>query len=216
MNENRELTGKQIQLGQLETEPFKYTIVENCLDLNLYQELYQTFPYIRPSVLSNRPTVKGSSELKGLWKEFADYHTSRDFFLKVAELFDIKERGQVGLRNSQRPIEMECQCIINSPVMIPSSVKLPHRDNPETRWAGILYFCDPDDFAGGDLLFYDCDPHFYKKRYTDNHGEPFKVIKYEPNKFVSWENSLNAIHGVTVRQKTSRLRKYVNFTIDIR
>ena len=150
------------------------------------------------------------------WKAFMGYHCTSLFFKEVDRLFDLNLEGSIGVRKRDgTDIQLDCQVSINTPVTEESQVCIAHRDNPETKWAGILYMKEKDDDAGGDLLIYDCpEPEWFDKRRVKNHGEPVKVVEYAPNTLFCFKNTENSIHACSARKVTSRTRKLVNFVID--
>lgn len=210
--------------GEVITRPFRHTIIEDFLDQSLYEELYRTFPKITIPSRNNIQTslaakyILKDTKIAGVWKELVSYFTSMEWYWKVVKKFNLDIAHYGGIRGiDHRGAVLECQCLINSPVVEKSSVKKAHVDSMRTKWAGLLYFKDPEDNFGGDLLLYDVKyPEFISKgRFCTNPGEPFNKVEYKANHFIGYENNRHSIHGVSERNPTSILRKYVNFTIDM-
>ena len=204
--------------------PFKYAVVENALDSDLYQELFRHFPRVNIPKGNNRATLRRGKailedrETHPAWKKFIEDHTGSDFYHQAQALFGLTYQGSIGRRKQHHSdIQLECQCATTSPVESPCSTKGPHTDNRKTKWAGILYFRDPRDNAGGDLQFFNVPkPKFNQKNGCINADEVLFTVPYGANIFVAWENNSHAVHGVTPRQRTSLPRRYCNFTIDTR
>ncbi len=81
----------------------------------------------------------------------------------------------------------------------------------------MLYMPVPGDEAGGDLNLYDCPVPEYQKRtrYTTNHGNPVKTIRYQPNQVSAYASAPPSIHGVTERKPTDVLRRYISVSITV-
>jgi hypothetical protein len=80
------------------TDPYPHVIVENALPWDLYEELEKTFP--EKQLLNTIPFDNGvcyrmKSDVlvnpnfqPDIWREFAEYHTSPEWFMEVYELFE--------------------------------------------------------------------------------------------------------------------------------
>ena len=119
-------------------------------------------------------------------------------------------------------LALDCQIGINSPVTIEgTSVIGPHLDNPTELFAGLFYVRHPEDHAvGGDLVAYAWKHAerrvFYKKRYIDaSLVEARETIPYGPNRFFWFLNSADAVHGVTIRQRSQAPRRLVNIIAEV-
>ena len=207
-----------LEKASLELAPFPHCIILNAI--NNYDDLVKSRPPV-PGVGNNKrfdipARVLLDMDIDPFLRAFIEYHTSKAFYQEVDDLFELGLKGNVGVRGRDKtPIQMDCQISINTPVSEPSQVCIAHIDNPITKWAGLLYMKDPDDTAGGDLELYDCpEPEFFGKRRVANPGKPAKVVKYEANTFIGFKNQRTAVHAPTVRAKTEKTRKFINFVID--
>lgn len=131
----------------------------------------------------------------------------------------------------------DCQIGINTPCESESFVRGPHIDNLNEVYAGLFYLKHKDDKTeGGDLEIYDLKEkyknlnEFQKKiKFLKNEtifldGRNYRrknefdskylnivdKVKYEKNTFVLFLNQINAIHGVSKRQKGNKSRRLVN------
>jgi len=114
-------------------------------------------------------------------------------------------------------LALDCQVGINSPVTVEgTSVIGPHLDNPTELYGGLFYLRHPEDVAvGGDLVVYEWKDRqkrgFVEKRYIDpSHVIERGSIPYGPNRFVWFLNTMEAVHGVTVRQRSLLPRRLCN------
>ena len=110
---------------------------------------------------------------------------------------------------------------MNTPVKEPTRVRGLHIDNCNKLFVGLFYMRkDGDDSEGGDLEIYKV-----KDQYKDLYGTYYRVdkidpkivkkidtVKYNKNVFILFINSRQAIHAVSVRQKTDHIRRLINFT----
>lgn len=205
---------------QVETHPFPHVVIQNALPFWLYDHLVKVRPKVEGSGSNKRFDMRAAhalnQNLDPLLAKFIEYHCSERFYQEVDSLFRLGLSGKVGMRyRDKTPIRLDCQISINTPVEEESRVCEAHVDNPETRWAGLLYMPDANDTAGGDLELFDCpNPEFYGKRRVKNPGEPVKVVQYAPNTFVCFKNSTTAVHRTTPRKPTPITRKFMNFVID--
>lgn len=181
----------------------------------------------------------------GLWREFTEYHTSQEFLDEVlSKLGDViasthpklisrmqkkspngKPRAGVRYFSDSREeceLALDCQIGINSPVKEkPTSVRAAHLDNPVEIYAGLFYLREPGDHSeGGDLEIYAWkNPN--RKRIGPRRLIPQEnvVVKdsvaYGPNTFALFINSIESIHGVTVRGVTQYPRRLVNIIAEV-
>ncbi len=176
----------------------------------------------------------------GAWRDFVYYHTSQEFLDEVLDklgesiratypaLMAAMERKAPGgkpragvRRHSDRAGECElaldCQIGINSPVTTQgTSVIGPHLDNPTELYGGLFYLRHPEDVASdGDLIVYEWMDRpkrsFVEKRYIDPfHAIERGTVPYGPNRFAWFLNTVEAVHGVTVRQRSPLPRRLCN------
>jgi len=184
-------------------------------------------------------TAMHDSGLSPLWRETIETHVSQVFLEQLVQVFgesvlatypDFEERfGHLdSLRAGMRfrdsfddaDVLIEAQPSANPPVTAePTSVRAGHLDNPNKLFVGLFYLRHPDDDStGGDLELYRYGPGrpvFDDHEIADRHIEPVKTIPYEKNVLVMFMNSPQALHGVTVRQKTRHPRLFLNLNAEV-
>ena len=84
----------------VEMQPFPHLCIDNALPENVYNELVQSFPediVCSTPVLDNGITYRYKSNpalventTPNIWKEFFKYHTSKEFFDYVTDIFEAK------------------------------------------------------------------------------------------------------------------------------
>lgn len=233
--------------AEIAVEPFAHLVRTNALPTSLYHELAAGFPDLATilgsrsagSNVAVRMTVKqvlNDSTLPAIWREFFSYHTSADYWRDVVRVFGAHFRRefpgleqQVGRayedwrvmpRGYDGPAEvrLDCQFVMNTPVLKPSSVKTPHIDLCDKIFSALLYFRDPNDGSkGGDLDLYGWrrKPRFVKHRTLGGDVEHAKTVQYAPNTYVCFVNSERAVHGVSPRDVTPIPRRYINFIAEL-
>lgn len=174
------------------------------------------------------------SSVDTLWSSFIRAQAGSLFLSKLATIFmedlnrlypqkfnSVTEENnlRVGTRYldtlDDKDILLDAHISINSPVTDkPDSVRSGHVDDPRKLYSGLFYMRrDDDDSKGGDLELYQ-----YKKKKFKMHGQGVddkylkivKTIPYEKNVLVLFLNSIESLHGVTIREKTSHSRYFVN------
>lgn len=188
--------------------------------------------------------VKTNERLPQLWRDFIDYHVSQDFFDEIAALFgdDIRKlypqhfpdadslKLKAGTRGSdnytRHSILMDAMISGNTPVTNASSVRTSHIDNGDKLFSGLFYM-KPDgyDAVGGDLTISRFRPEYatleskavlFRDAYVeDRYLECVDTVKYDQNLVVLFINSIESVHGVTVRQPTNKSRLFVNLVGEI-
>jgi len=176
----------------------------------------------------------------GAWRDFVYYHTSQEFLDEVLDklgdsihasyptLMAAMERKapggkpRAGVRRhsdtaGECELALDCQVGMNSPITAEAtSVIGPHLDNPKELYGGLFYLRHPEDVAaGGDLVVYEWKDRpkrsFVEKRYIDpSHVIERGTIPYGPNRFVWFLNTVEAVHGVTMRQPSPLPRRLCN------
>lgn len=175
--------------------------------------------------------IKAQNLPRGFFEHVAQKHTSRAFLQDTLRLFgpDIPAAAkqyplECGLRGSDAPFQMDVQAAINTPVTRKSSVRGPHVDDPKELISGLWYFPVEGDDAGGDLEIYRWKKGrkfigrkgMVKKAEADPKAvELVCTIPYEPNTMVWFLNSPDSVHGVSPRGKTDKLRRYINFLVEV-
>jgi hypothetical protein len=97
---------------------------------------------------------------------------------------------------------------INTPVTAPSSVRGAHVDSWHKLFVGLFYLRRPDDEStGGDLILYRRKPGRRRDRWAASIDfddvEAVVTVPYEPNSYVLFLNTEDAIHGVSPRSVSS-------------
>lgn len=171
-------------------------------------------------------------EFSAEWREFFRYHTSQDFWADIVRVFgeqirkahpNLEQRAGKKLkdwvakvRGADGPADiiLDAQFVVNTPVTRMSSVRPAHVDDEDEIWAGLLYMRpDGDTSQGGNLDIY----KFKGKPAFGGHYAPLSnvtvenSVAYAANRFASFVNSPDSIHGVTPRPPTSAYRRYINF-----
>ena len=160
----------------VQTDPYPHVVIEDALPWDLYENLEAEFP--EKTLLATDPFDNGICyRLKadkllsltfesGLWRDFAEYHTSAEWFNEVNELFKPympgvlhktfteDDLGARGWADENKNIWTDCQAVIHKPIE-EKSTRTPHIDNPMEMWAGLLYMPYPDDQStGGEFQIY--------------------------------------------------------------
>lgn len=178
------------------------------------------------------------------WRELIDYHVSRAFYDEFLDLFaddivklfpavfpdeGILRALRPGLREAdsfdQADILLDAQICGNTPTTQTCSVKPNHIDSHRKLFTGLLYLRpDNDDSVGGDLEVrrfrqqYSSKgrAHCYDGVYVDSsYTEVVDTVRYEKNVLVMFINSLESLHGVTVRQPTRHPRLFMNLVGEV-
>ena len=224
----------------VQTDPYPHVIIEDALPWDLYENLEAEFP--EKTLLATDPFDNGICyRLKadkllsltfesGLWRDFAEYHTSAEWFNEVNELFKPympgvlhktfteDDLGARGWADENKNIWTDCQAVIHKPIE-EKSTRTPHIDNPMEMWAGLLYMPCPDDQStGGEFQIYSTQSSVQKvdkkagrQIYDSDLGTVIKTIPYKRNTFVMFaNNSPNTVHGVSLRQNATLNRRSVN------
>ena len=224
----------------VQTDPYPHVVIEDALPWDLYENLEAEFP--EKTLLATDPFDNGICyRLKadkllsltfesGLWRDFAEYHTSAEWFNEVNELFKPympgvlhktfteDDLGARGWADENKNIWTDCQAVIHKPIE-EKSTRTPHIDNPMEMWAGLLYMPYPDDQStGGEFQIYSTQSSVQKvdkkagrQIYDSDLGTVIKTIPYKRNTFVMFaNNSPNTVHGVSLRQNATLNRRSVN------
>jgi hypothetical protein len=194
--------------------------------------------------LSAAEVYNGKDIELGPWRDFVYYHTSQEFYDEFMDKFseaihsiypDLQSRLQdkapngsprAGIRrHGDKPYQCEmaldCQIGMNSPATKSgTSVKGPHLDNPIELFASLFYLKHEKDKAkGGDLVLYHWNegekPAFYEKRFIKPELiTAFATVPYGPNRYAILFNTLQAVHGVTAREKSIYPRRLCNIIME--
>jgi hypothetical protein len=181
------------------------------------------------------------AQITPLWKEFLALHTSSTFLQEFLHIFkepilqmypDFEKKYgsfktvRAGLRKvdtfETADVLLDALISINTPVVTkPTAVRRAHIDLPDKLFAGLFYMREPQDIStGGDLEIYkfkNGKPYGFRKcESAARYVEYVKTIKYERNLFVLFINSINSLHGVTVRSLTNCPRYFVNLVGEVK
>jgi hypothetical protein len=189
--------------------------------------------------------VRRNLLLPRLWRDFIAYHSSQAFFDEVAAVFrdhilathpsrfrnaEALSRMRAGRRRVERfgsrDILLDALISGNTPVTAASSVRTTHIDAGPKLFSGLFYMRRPeDDSLGGDLEICRFKPDFadsaakaacFDGPYVDNrHVEVVKTVTYAANTVILFINSLESLHGVSVRQPTPHPRLFVNLVGEV-
>ena len=150
----------------LSIEPYPHIVIENALPEDVYNQLEKEWP--TQQLLSTEPfdngicyRLKSDQMLKegvvsDAWKQFAEYHTSANFYDEVKNIFgdfmpNIAEVDKTisprGWDKGGDKIGSDCQTVMHKPVDFSS--RTPHIDNPREIYAGLLYMPYEDDKSTG-------------------------------------------------------------------
>tara|TARA_X000000950_G_C13919230_1_gene662507 strand:+ start:4752 stop:5537 length:786 start_codon:yes stop_codon:yes gene_type:complete len=218
-------------------EPFPHIIIEDALDLSFYEELSSNFPIdffyknsspsennIRKDLLHKDLILR--DDIDKLWVDFVNYHSSNVFFREIINIFknEIIQYYPSKFSNINEILDTESKnqlsTCVNTQVLEYSSVRGAHLDNMNKLFTGLFYLKHKDDFStGGDLELFSWKKNISvnKKRLSINDIKMEdinfeKTIKYKPNTFLIFLNSLNSLHGVTPRSVTKSFRRMCVFT----
>ncbi len=227
---------KNLKREDIKRDPFTYLKIQNCLDEKIYNELDKTFINYKHfnykeddnNICYRISSLEFKKKKTNLWNEFIEYHTSKEFFKKISDIFD-KDISNFNLKNSdsigkrfdifyrsklfRKSINLDCQLVINTPVKRTSEVVEPHLDSLREIYAGLLYMKNKDDFfSGGDLIIYS---YINKKLYGKSRAKKEDIIikdkiEYKANQLAFFINSPLALHGVSSRDPNHNFRKYIN------
>lgn len=189
--------------------------------------------------------IRRNSAIPKLWRDFIAYHTSQAFYDEIAALFaeaicesypdrfpdetSVKAL-RAGLREydtfGRADILMDAMFSGNTPVRNATSVRTTHVDRGDKLFSGLFYM-RPDDYdaVGGDLTISRFRTHADDRRarlalfdgpYVDDvHVEHVRTVRYDRNLLVLFINSLDAVHGVTVREPSDQTRLFINLVGEI-
>lgn len=193
---------------------------------------------VRLSLQANT-VLNHKNQLHQVWIDFIKYHTSKEFLDEIINLFgpyisqyypslekNIGDLNQIypGIRFAQKtfpkPLEMDCQLAVNTPLRSKSSVIEAHTDGIKELYAGLLYMRHENDMAkGGELIVHQWKNN--KKRYTYDYMvdqtlvEEVNRVKYEENTLVFFINTMDFVHSVSPREPSKLSRRFVNFLGEI-
>ncbi len=230
-------------------KPFPHIEIDNALNNDIYKKLEDEYKIIVSYLKKNhkfennirlqvnsKKILEDSFFKKTIWYDFVKFHTSKEFFNQIVDIFerDIgfnystinidKSKEILGIRsnelkNNKSNFVIDCQPGINTPVKQKSSVRGPHVDNPVELIGGLFYLKNDNDPAiGGDLNLFESSKKIYFKGKAEVDNEKdlnlVKTIKYTKNKCVFFLNTLKTLHSVTPRSEGIYTRNLINFVIE--
>lgn len=163
------------------------------------------------------------------WREFIDFHSSAAFYQQLTTVFaeelagshpSLMAKNLSAARRGQlrgEGISLDALTAINTPARRRGEITGPHTDHPSKLFIGLYYFQIPGDEGGGDLVLYRRrEPVTEKNLKWPNPStvEAVKTVSYAPNTLVILLNSPEAVHGVTLRDKSPFPRRFVNFVAE--
>ena len=189
--------------------------------------------------------VAENGSISSIWKDMIAYHTSDHFFQQIADLFfkaihrryplqfpsrDYMAAMRAGIRcvHSFRTADVLMDAMIsgNTPVRSATSVRTTHVDQGRKLYSGLFYMRRADDDSiGGDLTISQLRPEYrdarkrvklFNKSYVDEkYVETVKAVRYSRNTLVLFVNTLDSLHGVTIRRPTSHGRYFMNLVGEV-
>jgi hypothetical protein len=124
-----------------------------------------------------------------------------------------------------KDVLLDAQIAGNTPVTAATSVRTTHVDHGSKLFSGLFYMrSEGDNSVGGDLTISRFKPEYsleerlgcFSGAYVDDrHVETLKTIRYSRNCLVLMINSLDSLHGVTIRRPTPHDRLFVNLIAEI-
>ena len=171
------------------------------------------------------PSIWNDNEIPAIWQNFLKQNSSEEFKLNFKEIFEEKF---IEIYNNPFPelekIYTNIAVSANSPVQENSnSVRRAHLDQPTKLYTGLYYLRDKNDHTnGGDLEILkwkksvknglDKSYHARNSEINNNKVDLIKTVKYSKNTFIIFLNTIESLHGVTEREKTSYMRKFCVLT----
>jgi hypothetical protein len=217
-------------------EPYPHVTTHQALPEKYITELQSTLPN---SYIDSKPfsEVDPSQRIKwktleedkwpisNIWKEFFDYHTSREYFDAVCNLFEpwakrmpiLPQQIKLDERKTQGNFNAytETQFVRHRVIEQGQTTRTPHLDNGMEIYAGLLYFKHPDDKStGGGFNIHNgpAKPEFNKKNNNEvtHYGDIVRTCEYKTNAFAMFWNTRNSVHSVEPRQNASHERWSIN------
>ena len=225
---------------KVESYPFPHICIENALPEDIYNELEETFP--EQLVCSTEALDKGityryksnpalvDNKISNLWKEFFEYHTSKNFFNHVISIFEnsiesyyntefiTQFNGDVGVRKLSKKTYFvtDCQYVVHEPVDQTGTTRTPHLDNPGEIYAGLLYIKKKHDTStGGNFVLHEADKvnkvyNTLGRQVDETLFNPVKEVEYKANTFCMFLNVNQSVHSVTPRINPTQRRRSIN------
>lgn len=189
--------------------------------------------------------IRRNNNLPQVWRDFIAYHASEAFYRDIVNVFydgihglyperfpdrSSLERLRVGIRKhdtfANKDVLMDAMISGNTPVTEASSVRASHLDAGDKLFSGLFYMRPPTyESVGGDLTISRYNSELagtpgrhrkFKGAYIDDDNlDVVRTVTYDKNLAVLFINSLDSVHGVTVRQPSPHSRLFVNLVGEI-
>ena len=236
--------------------PFPFFEIKNAYDEKIYAQLSKDYDLFHTFFKNDKRYVENNIRLQisskeffdtnlfknSIWHDFISYHSSKEFFLELFEIFYIdiekiypeiieivqNEKDNpnfLSLRdhktNENYNFVSDCQPGINTPSKFTSSVRDSHVDNPVELLAGLFYLKDDEDTAGGgDLEIMENTKKqpliFHNKAevYNKKDLKVHKLVKYQKNNVIFFLNKVNSVNRVTPREQSNIPRNLTNIIFE--
>ena len=237
MKKKYSVLSKAIKVN-LQLNPYPHLVIEDALPQEYYNILSSKFPlnYFENNKIEGENNVRKdifykdlmtNNEIDPEWKNFISYHSSMEFYHEILSVFEdiILQKFPNIFKNKNYLYDLgtsnQLSTSINTPVIKNTSARGAHLDNLNKLFTGLFYMrSEKDNSQGGDLELFSWKKKISinKKRLSSRFGismsdiQLIKTIKYKPNTFVIFLNSLDSLHGVTPRSVTNEYRKMCVFT----
>ena len=221
----------------LNKDPYPHVITEEALPQKYINELQSTLPgaYIDSKPFSEvdpsqrikwNILVEDNWPIANIWKDFFAYHTSREYFNAVCNLFEPwwdnmpVQPNKIHLDERKGKKEFftaytETQFVRHRVMPEGKTTRTAHLDNGMEIYAGLLYFRHKNDTSkGGGFNIHSGNPQpkFDRKNNNEvqNPGPIVATCPYKTNTFAMFWNTRNAVHSVEPRHNAQHERWSIN------
>ena len=220
-------------LKKVNAKPYPHVIIENALDENIFNELKSKLP---ESYVAGQPVGPDQSKrvkyhvlqeddwpISNLWKEFFEFHTSKEFFDQVLDMwepFNVKyavARDSIvigkGKAHGKANCYTDCQFVRHNVVAEGVTTRTPHVDNKNEVYAGLLYFKHDNSTGGGFNIHKQTFVSGWDSKQNNELYEPGPIVdtcEYKDNNFVMFFNQKYAVHSVEPRAGVQSPRWSIN------
>lgn len=220
-------------LKKVNAKPYPHVIIENALDENIFNELKSKLP---ESYVAGQPVGPDQSKrdkyhvlqeddwpISNIWKEFFEFHTSKEFFDQVLDMwepFNVKyavARDSIvigkGKAHGKANCYTDCQFVRHNVVAEGVTTRTPHVDNKNEVYAGLLYFKHDNSTGGGFNIHKQTFVSGWDSKQNNELYEPGPIVDtcaYKDNNFVMFFNQKYAVHSVEPRAGVQSPRWSIN------
>lgn len=220
-------------LKKVNAKPYPHVIIENALDENIFNELKSKLP---ESYVAGQPVGPDQSKrvkyhvlqeddwpISNIWKEFFEFHTSKEFFDQVLDMwepFNVKyavARDSIvigkGKAHGKANCYTDCQFVRHNVVAEGVTTRTPHVDNKNEVYAGLLYFKHDNSTGGGFNIHKQPFESGWDSKQNNELYEPGPIVdtcEYKDNNFVMFFNQKYAVHSVEPRAGVQSPRWSIN------